>query len=156
MKPHEIQKIAESEFVEFIKRGFGKRGFVTRLTDNKDVRQSTGVGFKPTRVAVHLGGQPADYVLTLNGCMGYAEVKGFEDSDRLNFSRFEKAQLAGMIRQLAATGHYWVFCYNIKTEEWFVCDARWIMDESRRSLFFKEMKTGRDFTLRYGGRNDTF
>jgi len=59
---------SEDDFELRIKRAYGKRAFIYRVTDSKEVRGRSGK-------AAFTKAQPSDYIVTIEGKMFYAEVK---------------------------------------------------------------------------------
>ena len=116
MTPHQIKELAENRFEECLAKNYGINGHLHRLFDTSDIRAASR--YEAQKSFAHLPKNPADFVVTLNGRMFYAEVKG-TDTESFRLNRIEHSQLAGMIKQHAAEGEYWLFIHQVTNNEWF-------------------------------------
>lgn len=124
MTPHQIKELAEKRFEESVEK-LGKLAYLHRLFDTSDIRAASRR--EAQKSFAHLPKNPSDYIVTFNGKMFYAEVKG-TDTDSFRLTRIEQSQLAGMIRQTAAGGEYFIFVYQVTTNEWFRLPAKLILE----------------------------
>ena len=124
MTPHQIKELAEKRF-EAHAAMCGVDAYLHRLFDTSDIRAASRRDAQKT--FAHLPKNPADYVVTINGRMFYAEVKG-TDTESFRLTRIEQSQLAGMIRQHAADGEYFVFIHQVTDNEWFRIPGEFFVD----------------------------
>jgi penicillin-binding protein-related factor A (putative recombinase) len=127
-----VWKDAEDEFELFFAR-FGKRAAVERLTDTAYVRGATGLK-KSIKDA-----QPADFVVTWEGRMFYAEVKSTANEPSFSFSMISKNQWRAARKAVAAGGDYQFFIRRESTGEWYVIHAVHIIDHDAKSMKWAEI-----------------
>lgn len=126
---------AEKEFEQKLTLKYGKKVFIERLPDTKSIKGSIKNGF--------IQGRPSDYILTIDGEMCYAEVKSCGDKTSFPFSNIRKDQWKAAIQQVAAGGVYLFFIKNTNTNQWFVVEARTILEKKkeRNSIKWTELQT---------------
>ena len=120
---------SEDLFAEMIEKRYGKKQFAYKVVDTK----SAGKIVKSA---------PADWVLTADGHMSWAEVKSCSHETSFPFKNFTHAQMRGMIRQAAAGGQYKIFIHRIQTNEWFQIGTYEVLsriEEGRKSITWKEL-----------------
>ena len=111
----------------------GKSCFLHRLTDSSDIRGLNGKGHAPK--------QPADYVLTLNGAMAYAEVKSTTHPTRFSLSLIKASQWQAAVRQHAAGGAYLFFIHSLFTKAWYVIPISFLLENpSKKSWSWTELQ----------------
>jgi penicillin-binding protein-related factor A (putative recombinase) len=137
MTPYQIKQLAESQFEKAIS-AFGKEAYLTRLPDTSDIRSRFKKATGQDTYA-HLPPNPADYAVTLNGKMFYAEVKG-TDTDTFRFNRIEKSQLRGMIQQDAAKGQYYIFILHVGRMEWYCVPGVYFVRNYEKSMPITSIK----------------
>ena len=103
---------SQDQFVADLERKHGKRVHIHRFTDSAEVH---GLN-KGRRMVVKK--QPADFLVTLDGEMFYAEIKSTV-KDRISRDCLETGQYAACLRQIAAGGKYYVFVHFIKHSAWY-------------------------------------
>ena len=121
---------SEEIFEKRIQKRFGKNCYLHQMVDSKQARNK-------------VKSNPADWVVTLNGSMAYAEVKSCSHETSFPFSNFTKGQMTGMVRQIAARGTYWIFIHHILTDTWYWTTAETILetiDKGKKSLSWKELE----------------
>lgn len=123
--------MSEARFEQLFQQ-YGKRVYLHRLTDTKEV---TGFNRRPTKTKE----QPADYVVTHDGEMFYAEVKESANATSFPFGNIRQGQLAAARRQRAAGGNYFFFILRTATGEWFRVRASLILDWPRKSMTWVEL-----------------
>lgn len=94
---------------------YGKRAFIHRVTDTKEI-----VGMNK-RVGIFTKPQPSDYIVTVRDFMFYAEVKSTHQA-RFPRKKFtdRKGQHAAMVQQIAAGGSYLLFIHFVRTNNWYI------------------------------------
>ena len=130
-------------FVEKMEGFFGaKNVFIYRLTDTKEIRgaiKASGGVAKGFAKAT-----PSDFLVTVAGRMGYAEVKSTQNEHSFGFSCFTPGQWAGMKRQVAARGSYNVYVHRLNTDQWYVVSGEAILvsvNLGKKSLKWEDMET---------------
>lgn len=121
---------SEEIFEETFQRLYGKSVFLHQMVDSKQARNK-------------VKSNPADWVVTCNHDMAYAEVKSCSGETSFPFSNFTKGQLNGMVRQTKAGGLYWIFIHHITTDKWYWIEAKTVLDtidKGKKSLSWKELK----------------
>jgi hypothetical protein len=115
----------------------GKRAHLIRLRDQKDLR-----GLNQGR-AVKAFPQPADYTLTLDGVLYYAEVKSSIDEMRWAF-KFRPDQWAcGKGMRAAGGGHlYLVLVHNVRANRWYWLNMNLVLEwkETQASIAWDELE----------------
>lgn len=124
MTPHQIKLCAENAFEKCVLE-LKTDAFLTRLFDTSDIRSRMKKLGQETYA--HLPHNPSDFVLTIRSRMFYAEVKGTE-TEAFRLNRIEKHQRAGMIRQSAANGSYYIFIFQVHEREWFRVPATFFLE----------------------------
>lgn len=125
-------KNSEELFEELLKRKYGKKVFIHRVTDTSEVRGRSGAGFtKP---------QPSDYIVTEDGEMYYAEVKSSNGKVSFPFGDITTTQIGTAKRQRLAGGNYYFFIHSLVFDKWFKVPGDVILDHQRKSLKWKEME----------------
>ena len=122
---------SEKDFEEKI-ASLGKKAFLHRITDTKEVNRGKNFGKKTIVKA-----QPSDYTLTWNNNMAYAEVKHCSNETSFPFSNFTKGQMIAMRKQNAAGGKYLVFIYHAIEDTWYLLSGQLILgviDEGNKSI----------------------
>ncbi len=87
--------------------------------------------------------QPADYLLTEGGSMGFAEVKSSQNKTAFPFSDVRSIQWRMARKQLAANGIYDFYLLNINTLIWYKVPAKILIatkDMGVKSLNWKKIK----------------
>ena len=127
-------KLSETMFEMKIK-SLGKRAYLHRITDTREVsRGKNKVIVKKT---------PADWVLTWERGMGYAEIKSCSSNTSFPFSTLTQGQVAAMHMQVAAGGNYWVFIHHKMTNQWYMLTGSMIVNQMKlgiKSIKWKEME----------------
>jgi penicillin-binding protein-related factor A (putative recombinase) len=127
-----VWKDAEDEFVSFF-APFGKRAAVERLTDTAYVRGATGLK-KSIKDA-----QPADFVVTWDGMMFYAEVKSTAHEPSFRLSMISKNQWRAARKAITAGGQYLFIIRRESTGEWYVINAAFLIDHDAMSVKWSEI-----------------
>jgi penicillin-binding protein-related factor A (putative recombinase) len=127
-----VWKDAEEEF-EALFAPFGKRAAVERLTDTAYVRGSTGNN-KSIKDA-----QPADYVITFDGWMSFAEVKSTSKEPSFPFSMISRNQWRAARKVTAAKGNYVFFIRRESSREWYAVPAIVLIDHDAQSIKWTEI-----------------
>ena len=126
---------SEQEFERRLKAKCGKRVFIYRVTDSKEVRGRTGLKTAFTKA------QPSDYIVTQDGKMFYAEVKSSNSKTSFPFSQISTVQWASAKLQLMAMGHYYFFLHNVPADLWFKVPAHVLLTHDKKSLKWSELTT---------------
>lgn len=124
---------SEKEFELRLKRAYGKKCFIYRVTDSKEVRGRTGK-------AVSTKAQPSDYIITIEGKMSYAEVKSCQNKTSFPFSQISDVQWASSKRQYMAGGDYYFVIHNLNTNNWYTVPAFVFHESEKRSMKWDEME----------------
>ena len=104
----------------------GKRVFVYRVTDSREVRGLSGSG--------HTKPQPADFVVTEDGDTYYAEVKSSVSKTSFPLSSIRPSQRSAATRQTRAGGKYFFFLHCLPRGAWFKVPAQVVLNAPARSL----------------------
>ena len=72
--------------------------------------------------------QPADYLLTETGSMGFAEVKSSLNNTSFPFADIRPLQWQFARKQTAAKGVYEFFILNLNTDIWYRINARFLLE----------------------------
>jgi len=86
---------------------------VERFWDQRDLRginNGRPVGDFP---------KPADFLVTENGLMHYAEVKSNENPTRFSFGDIRPKQRSTALKQAAVGGPYWFYIFSYALGQWF-------------------------------------
>jgi len=119
MTPSQIKHLTESLFEEQGK-AMGKQCFIHRFFDNSDLMN------RGNRGHASLPRSPSDYMVTINGRMFYAEVKGTE-LDKFSLKRIEASQWGAMTQVAYAGGDYIVFIYHVPNQTWSIIPhSQWL------------------------------
>jgi penicillin-binding protein-related factor A (putative recombinase) len=110
----------------------GKRAFVFRLPDSKEVHGRTNGGG-------WVRNQPSDYIVTEDGDMYYAEVKSTFDKNKFPLKNLERGQKHAMRRQHLANGKYFVFIHRKKTDQWYKVPGGLLLDRKDSSVNWSEL-----------------
>ena len=117
---------------------FERRGAVIeRFYDQADLRGRNGgkaVGDFP---------KPADFLVTYDGLLHYAEVKSTTSKTSFSFHCIRPAQSSAALRQARVGGPYVFYIYAYETATWYVMscsDYARALQEGRASLKFSELK----------------
>lgn len=130
MKKRNTGKPSEDAFESLIQKKHGSKAFLYKVVDT----YSAGKLVKSA---------PADYVLTINGSMSWAECKSCSHETSFGFKNFTKPQLNGMVRQAAAGGNYRIFIHRIKTNQWFEIGTYEVLsriEQGIKSMSWKELE----------------
>lgn len=122
----------EKEF-EDLWKSLGKRAFCFKITDTRELSR-----FKATTKK-----QPSDYIVIVNGCTFFGEVKKSEDKTSFPFSNIQPGQLGYSQRILAAGGEYYFFVKSTVTGKWYRVPAKLVHDTlkaGRKSLKWTELE----------------
>lgn len=119
---NESEKIFELN----LKRQHGKRVFIYRVTDSKEIR-----GLNKSK-RIKTKAQPSDYVITEEGEMYYAEVKSSKNKTSFPFGNISDEQWRASKRQYMAFGVYYFFLHNLNTNLWYKLPAE-ILHETKSS-----------------------
>jgi penicillin-binding protein-related factor A (putative recombinase) len=111
---------------------YGKRAYLHKITDTKEV---TGLNGRPTKTKK----EPSDYIVTFDGIMFYAEVKGSQNETSFPFGNIQPGQLGASRRQLAAGGHYFFYILRNKTGHWHKVPADVIHNCPKQSMTWAEL-----------------
>jgi penicillin-binding protein-related factor A (putative recombinase) len=123
---------SQIEFEAMLRRQYGKRVFIHRVTDSKEV---TGMNKR----AAFTKAQPSDYVITADGQMFYAEVKS-TTKDRWSLSKIEKGQRAACVQQIAAGGTYWLYIHFVVPNEWYRVPGEYLLAAKEKSWSRDDLK----------------
>lgn len=127
-------KKSEDIFRDAIK-ALGKKAFLHRITDTREAsRGKNRVLIKKT---------PSDWILTLGGVTGYAEVKSCSGKTSFPFSALTEGQVAALHMQTAAQGEYWVFVHHLVTNTWYKLPGNIIVERMKtgiQSIKWNEME----------------
>ena len=126
------EKVFEAKF-----KSLGKRAFVYRFPDMKEVRGRTKNG------AVWMRKQPSDYLVTENGVMYYAEVKSSEAKISFPFSNIKAYQIGAARQQMAASGLYFFFLHRLDTGDWYKVPAELILNSDKSSVRWADLDSYR-------------
>lgn len=121
---------SEEAFEKLIEKRYGKKQFIYKIVDTKSAGKIVKSG-------------PADWVITIEGTMSWAEVKSCSHDTSFPFKNFTDAQMRGMVRQHAAGGTYKIFIHRVPTDEWFEITPYQILsriEEGRKSITWKELQ----------------
>lgn len=125
---------SEETFELNLKRMYGKRVFIYRVTDSKEVR-----GLSKSKTAFTKA-QPSDYIITEDGRMYYAEVKSSQNKTSFPFGNISKIQWVSSKRQAMAQGNYFFFLHNLNTNLWYKVPAQILHDYKTRSIKWINLK----------------
>jgi penicillin-binding protein-related factor A (putative recombinase) len=128
----QVWKDAEEEFASFF-APFGKRAAVERLTDTAHVRGATGL-----QRAIK-DAQPADFIVTWDKRMFYAEVKSTVKEPSFPFSMIAKNQWRAARKAVAAGGDYYFFLRRESVGIWYAVHASHIIDNTTKSMKWAEI-----------------
>lgn len=127
---------AEKEFERILERIHGKKNvFIHRVTDSKEIRRAAG-----NKILVKK--TPADYIVTAQGTMFYAEVKYCSNRTSFPLSALTTGQHVAIKRQNAAGGIYLVFIYNSNDKTWYTLSGGEIenlLDANKKSIKWKDL-----------------
>jgi penicillin-binding protein-related factor A (putative recombinase) len=123
---------SENDFELKLKRRYGKKCFIYRVTDSKEVRGRTGK-------AVSTKAQPSDYIVTEDGETYYAEVKSCNNATSFPFGQISEVQMGSSKRQYMAGGKYFFFLHNKITNVWYKVPACAIHNHNKRSFKWEEI-----------------
>lgn len=100
----------------------GKKVFLHRVSDKSDL---VGMNRKrhPEVFGLMTRKLPSDYVLTVGGITGYAELKSTSDPKGFKKKNVKPHQLGFAQRQIVAGGKYWFFVHHIPTDRWYWIEA---------------------------------
>ena len=98
----------------------GKKAFCKRFDDQGDLYG------RNNKKMIVTNPQPADYIVTAEGRMFYAEVKSVSEY-RFPFSMIRKGQWAGAKRTVAAGGWYCFFIHNVPSNQWWIAAAETVL-----------------------------
>jgi penicillin-binding protein-related factor A (putative recombinase) len=110
----------------------GKSAFLFRFKDKSDI---VGLNLKlgNSRKLIAVPANPADYMLTVRGVTGYAEVKSTHDPTAFRKSLMKPYQLGSARRQVAAGGNYWVYVHRVDYDTWYRIPAAFMLDKFERA-----------------------
>jgi len=123
---------SEDDFELRIKRAYGKRAFIYRVTDSKEVRGRSGK-------AAFTKAQPSDYIVTIEGKMFYAEVKSSNNKTSFPFSQISSTQMGSSRRQQMAGGEYYFFLHNVNTDKWYKVPALAFHGHDKKSFKWEDL-----------------
>lgn len=126
-------KDAESEFESFFEV-YGKRAYVERLKDTAHVRGASG------KLAAFKDAQPADYIVTVEGAMFYAEVKSTQHEPSFPFSMIKPVQWAAARRTVSAGGIYRFYIRRESTKRWYSVPANVLIHHTAKSIRWQEIE----------------
>lgn len=121
---------SEKIFEDQLLKHHGTKVYAYRFEDAKETRGLNG------GKAVLVSPRPADYVVTINGVMFYAEVKSSTNARNATF-KLRPGQKAAMRRQIAAGGEYRIYFHCIPRDEWYCIPANDLLDRDRMSFTFQ-------------------
>lgn len=121
--------MSEVRFEQLFSR-YGKRAYVFKLTDTKEV----------ARFRAKTKPQPSDYIICLDGEMFLAEVKESQNETSFPFGNIRTEQLAHARRLLAAGGKYFFFILQTRTGKWFCVPASVVLNCTKSSLKWSELQ----------------
>lgn len=127
-------KDAESGFLAICRR---HGGVIERFWDQADLRGRNGgraVGDFP---------KPADFLLTLNGQLEYAEVKSTIKPSSFPFSGIRPSQSSAALRQAQVNGPYNFYIYSFHLCRWMVMPCKQyagFIHAGRASVKFEELE----------------
>lgn len=124
---------SEKEFELILKKNHGKRVFIYRVTDSKEVRGRSGSKTAFTKA------QPSDYIITIGGYMAYMEVKSCSNKTSFPFSQISNTQWASAKLQGLAGGQYHFMLHNVNTNRWYDVPADVILNHNKRSFKWEEL-----------------
>lgn len=125
---------SEDEFELILRRAYGKKVFIYRVTDSKEVRGRSNSKTAFTKA------QPSDYIVTEDGRMYYAEVKSSNNKTSFPFSQISTVQWGSSKRQYIAGGCYFFFLHNVNTNNWYKVPAFAFHNHDRKSFKWEELE----------------
>lgn len=137
---------SEAEFKKMID-AMGKKAYLHRITDTKEVNRGKMRGQK-----VIVKKTPADWILTYDGRMFYAEVKFCSNKTSFPLSALTEGQSVALIRQRAAGGQYKIFVYHSVTDTWYIITETRVQiteESGRKSIPWKELEYAKWKDFRY-------
>jgi len=119
-------KASEKEWEEVMEAKYGKLLNLHDLLDTSNIKKENLKSF--------VNPAPADYVVTANHEMFYAEIKSCSSKTSFGFSQFTPSQNACMLKQTNAGGQYWVYIHRLETDEWYRVPASLILKTKHNNI----------------------
>src|SRR3546814_19310786 len=98
---------------------------IERFWDQSDLR-----GLNGGRAVIDYS-KPADFLVTQNAQIEYAEVKSVQSATSFPFSNIERGQRSAALRQAMVGGAYNFYIFSYGLGRWFRISAQFISDERR-------------------------
>ena len=128
-------KASEAEFEERLLEAYKKRVHIYRIVDAAEI-----VGRSKGKQTAAVPATPADYIITADGRMMYAEVKSTINRTSFDTSKITIGQKGAARKQAIANGEYFFFINCLPTNTWYQVPALFILDHEKKSIKWTELE----------------